>query len=110
MTRPVKFALDLVVGLIIASLGAWGADRLNRKLNWRGNAEQRSAAALERLADDADANLGLQFERRAGTLPPPSLLHGVEMKPIPNPDPEPCENAMTSKGADARFAQYACAQ
>ena len=78
MKRPLLFAAELLAAMALATAGAWLADRWSRKHNREAQAEERIAAALERA-----------FPPRIA-LPRPSLLHRADLKPIPQPDPEPC--------------------
>jgi hypothetical protein len=125
LPQHTRFAIEVVLSLFIAVFGGFLAAKTGGKLNAKANGDIRAAAAQERIAEALER----AYPPRA-PLSEPSLLRDlqarsdasrarslkmldqilIDLKPIPGPDPEPCENAMTSKGADARFAQYACAQ
>lgn len=47
MRSPVVFAVEVVLGLLLATVGAWVADRFSKKSN-------RQAVALERIAQAAE--------------------------------------------------------
>lgn len=50
MRRPVVFAVECVLALVLATVGAWIADRFSRKANRQAAGTERMAAALERIA------------------------------------------------------------
>lgn len=72
------FVLELAAALLVSILGAYMTARFSGKFNRTNQAAERIAAALERA---------FPAERR---LPRPSLLGQVEIKPIPEPNPDPC--------------------
>jgi hypothetical protein len=50
MTRPIVFALECVLAMAIAILGAWLAAKAGHKMNAKANGDIRAAAAQERIA------------------------------------------------------------
>lgn len=50
MKRPILFAIELVLGMIIALAGAIVVSKAGHKMNAKANGDIRAAAAQERIA------------------------------------------------------------
>jgi hypothetical protein len=75
MKRPALFAIEVVAAMLLASAGAWLVERVNHKANRQAQAQERAAAAEERIASALESR---------------GLL--AEIPPIPHPNPAPCDD------------------
>lgn len=123
LPRHTRFAIEVVLSLFIAVFGGFLAAKTGGKLNAKANGDIRAAAAQERIAEALeraypapapDPECFAISTRADGTsycaepmplpiiFPPPTRLHTADLKAIPNPDPDPCENTV----ANAFGARY----
>jgi hypothetical protein len=80
--RPLAFAIEFSLAIALSIAAAVAGNRVSAKYNRQAQAAERIAAALERAYPPKP------------DLTHPSLLHRVDIKPIPQPDPEPCGGAL----------------
>lgn len=94
--RPIRFGLEVGIGLVAAVAGAWLADKAGQKSNAKANADIRASFAQvgieTELREEIEVNkrIAAALERAYPERPRPSLLHPAIRIITAPPEPEPC--------------------